>query len=121
MRKLDACDNLIAGRTLPSHIVSCVIFEEPRVTLDEAAALRRLERDDSFDEVPPPTNDIEDLLAVNVDVEEYLDLWDSLPFGPIHVWLILPGDFSEMQGKVCLYVLEVPGNAETSCRLCFGV
>lgn len=43
------------------------------MTSDGMAAWMVLEGDNRFDDVPPPTNDMEDLLAMTVDAE---DDWD---------------------------------------------
>lgn len=57
------------------------------VTLDEAVALMQLEEKACADDVHPPTNDMEDELAVRVDEEDAWDLGYILPsvaiyFGP---------------------------------------
>lgn len=45
-------------------------FVECRATLNEAAALMRLEGDLRVDDVPPHTNYMEDWLPVDVDAED---------------------------------------------------
>lgn len=71
----------------------------------------RLKGDHRVYDLPPPTNNMEDPLAVDVEEEDELDLWDMLPYGAIDFRSILLGDFSAIQEKVRLHCLDVLANA----------
>lgn len=111
MHKRVASGNLINGRNLPSIEVSWVIPAECCVTFDGAAELLGLERDDRIDGVPAPTNVMEDLLAVEVDVGDDRDLQDIPRSGAIDVRSSLRGEFLAIQEKCRLFGLNGPVNA----------
>lgn len=62
-RKQDASGNLVSRRTLPLREVSWAP-SDCRVRFDEAATLRQLDGDDCVVDVPHPSTDMEDRLAV---------------------------------------------------------
>lgn len=72
----------------------------------------QLLRDDRVDNVSPPSNDMEDRLAADVDVEGTWDLQQDIPLSDaIEVQSGLRRYFSAMQEKCSLYGFYVPANA----------
>lgn len=98
-RKPDAGGNLITGRTLPLREVFWVVPGEHRATFDKATAPMRFEGNDRVEDVPPPSNGIEDRLAMEVNLEDDWDLWDIWPSGSTDFQSSLPGNFSLIQWK----------------------
>lgn len=63
----------------------------------------QLEEDDRVEDVPPPTNDMQDLLAVDVDAKNEWDLWDISPCSGIDAKSSLRGNFLAIEEKcVCM-------------------
>lgn len=119
--KRDSSGDLITGRTVLSLEVSFVAPAERRVVFDETAAQMRLERDGRVDIVSLLTNDMDNLLAVEVDVKDESDLQDIPPSGAIDVRSSLGGNFSVIQERCCLYGLDGPTDAGMSFGLHFGI
>lgn len=80
--KRSARGNLNTGCTLSSPEVSWVVPGKRGVTLDEAETLMGLGKDDRVDGVLPPSYEMEDPLAVDVNAE---DNWDLLAIPPSRV------------------------------------
>lgn len=81
------------------------------MTFEEAATLMGLERYDPVYNVPAPSNEMEDTLAVYFNAEDEWFLRNIPPSCAIDVRTSLRCDFSAMQEKRLLYGLDVPGNA----------
>lgn len=102
-QKRDASGNLITRRTLPSHEIPWVTSAERLVSFDEAATLMQLEGINLVNDLPPPSNDMRDPLAVDVNAEDDWDFQDIPASGAIDVQFSLPGNFSAIQEKFHLY------------------
>lgn len=72
---------------------------ERGVTIYEVVALMLVEGVDCIYGVPPPTKDMEDLSAVDVDEQDIWDLWKVWPSGVIGVRSSLCGGFSAILDK----------------------
>lgn len=66
---------------------------------EEAATLLRLEQDDRVDDVPPLSNNMGDLLALDVDAMDAWNLRDNPSSGPIDVRSSVRGDFPAIREK----------------------
>lgn len=68
--KLEANDNVVTGRALPSCQVSWVVPAERCGTFDEPKALRRIEGNAHEEDITPPENVMEDIIDVEADEED---------------------------------------------------
>lgn len=93
----EASGKPITWRTLPSPHLSLVVPAERSVKFEEVAVLMQLGGDDRVNVVIPPTNDMEDFVAVQFDAEEDWDLRDISPSHATDVQSSLPSDFSAIQ------------------------
>lgn len=75
----DASGNVITTRSLSSCQVSWVVSAEYHVPVRKAKALLPIKGDEREEDVLPPNNVIENILAVDPYVEDHWDFRISLP------------------------------------------
>lgn len=109
--KRDACGNLFTGYSLTSLDVSWVVLAEGADTFDEEATLLLLDGENPVHDVPLPSNNSDDLLAVEVNAEDDWALWEIPPPGAIDIRSSLSGDSSAIGKKCPLYSLGMHATA----------
>lgn len=104
--------SLLFECTLPLRGVYWVISAESHVTFDGAAALKRLEGDVGFNDMPSPIVMEDPFNDVVVNAKYDWDHRDITPSGVLDVRCSLRGDILAIRKKCRLHGLDGPANAQ---------